>query len=235
MVKKIKKKTKIKFIPILLLLLLLIVGFFLVSFFMNVKIKNIYIYNNNILSDQEIIELSDLEDYPSFIKTSSSKIEKKLLNNQYIKDVKVDKSLIATISIRVVEYDFLFEKLSDGKIVVDVDKEIIKDEKIINVPILVNYVPDTVYDEFITEMKNVDSNIRCKISNIEYSPNDYDKERFLLYMNDGNKVFVTLTKDKKTMKSRFSLINKYDEIYPSFGGKKGTLNLDSGNHFDIEG
>ena len=142
--------------------------------------------------------------------------------------------MIATISITVLEHDLLFQKLSDGKIVVDNAVEITKDNKIINLPILVNYVPDTVYSNFINEMKNVDSIIRNKISNIEYSPNDYDKERFLLYMNDGNKVFVTLAKDKTTKESRFSLINKYDEIYPSFGGKKGTLNLDSGNHFDIE-
>ena len=82
-------------------------------------------------------------------------------------------------------------------------------------------------------MKNVTPEIRTKISNIEYSPNDYDKKRFLLYMNDGNKVYLTLAKTNN--KSRFRLINNYDAIYPTLGGKKGTLNLDSGNHFDIEG
>lgn len=235
MVKKIKQKTRIKFVPILFLLLLIIIVCFLVSFFMNVKIKNIYIYNNNILSDQEIIDAAKLQDYPSFIRTSATNIEKKLLKNQFIKEVKVEKRLISSIIITVIEYEPLFERLSDGKIVADNDIEIIKDEKIINVPILVNYVPDTVYSDFVSEMKKVDYDIRNKISNIEYSPNDYDKERFLLYMNDGNKVFVTLTKDNVTKKSKFNLINKYDEIYPSFGGKKGTLNLDAGNHFDIEG
>lgn len=234
MAKKIKKKTKIKFIPILILILFIVIAFFLVSFFINVKTKNIYIYGNNILTDQEIIELADIEDYPSFIKTSISKIEKKIKTNQYIKEVKVKKSLIATINITVIEYDLLFEKQSDGKIVVDVNTEITNEGTIVNLPVLVNYVPDTIYSEFIVEMKNINSNIRNKISNIEYSPNDYDKERFLLYMNDGNKVYVTLAKDKTTKKSKFNLINKYDEIYPTLGGKKGTLNLDSGNHFDIE-
>ena len=233
MAKKIKKKTKIKFIPILILILLIIIVFFLVSFFMNVKIKNIYIYNNNLLSDQEIIELANLEDYPSFIKTNINKITKKLKTNQYIKDVKIKKSLIATISITVLEYQPLFEYSTTGKLVVDTNIELDNDDKIISVPILVNYVPDTIYSQFITEMKNVDEDIRSKISNIEYSPNDYDKKRFLLYMNDGNKVFVTLATENN--KSRFSLINSYDEIYPTLGGKKGTLNLDSGNHFDIEG
>lgn len=235
MAKKIKKKTKLKFIPILVLVLLLVIVGFLVSFFMNVKINNIYVYGNSILSDQEIIELANLQDYPSFIKTSTSKIERKIKTNQYVEDVKVKKTLISTISITVTEYELLFEKLSDGKVVVDINQEITNDKKIVNLPILLNYVPDTIYGEFIKEMKNVVSTIRSKISNIEYSPNDYDKERFLLYMNDGNKVYVTLAKDKMTKQSKFSLINKYDEIYPTLGGKKGTLNLDSGNHFDIEG
>ena len=233
MAKKIKKKTKIKFIPILILLLLLSIAGFLVSFFMNVKIKNIYIYNNNILTDQEIIEMANLENYPSFISTSKAKIIKNLKTNQYIKDVKIKKTLIATISITVTEYEPLFEYSSTGKLVADINVELDKGNKLIKLPVLVNYVPDTVYDKFINEMKNVDANIRSKISNIEYSPNDYDKKRFLLYMNDGNKVYVTLALDGN--KSRFSLINSYDEIYPTLGGKKGTLNLDSGNHFDIKG
>ena len=233
MAKKIKKKTKIKFIPILILILLLVVVSFLVSFFMNVKIKNIYIYNNNLLSDQEIIELAEIDNYPSFIKISTKKIIEQLKNNQYIKEVKVKKTLIATISITIEEYIPLFEYSSTGKLVADFNVELDKDDKIIGVPVLNNYVPDTIYKTFIDEMKKVDFKIRNQISNIEYSPNDYDKKRFLLYMNDGNKVYLTLA--TLNNKSRFNLINNYDEIYPTLGGKKGTLNLDSGNHFDIEG
>lgn len=233
MAKKIEKKTKVKFIPMLILVLLVIIVFFLVSFFMKVKIKNIYIYNNKLLSDQEIIELAKLEDYPSFIGTSTKKIEKNLMTNQYIKNVKVEKSLLATVSITIDEYEPLFEDSSTNLLVADVDVKLEKNNKIILVPVLVNYVPDTVYNDFVKELKKVDTNIRNKISNIEYSPNDYDKKRFLLYMNDGNKVYVTLAMEDG--KSRFGLINSYDEIYPTLGGKKGTLNLDSGNHFDIKG
>jgi len=233
MAKKIKKKTKLKFVPILLLLLTIVIGVFLISFFINVKIKNIYVSGNKILSDQEIIELSSLEDYPSFIGTSTSKITNVLNKNPYIKSVKVSKKLVATIKIEIVEHALLFENSTTGKIVIDFDNEIEKGTKIIGVPVLVNYVPDLVYKEFVKEMKNVDQNIRNKISNIEYTPNDYDKQRFLLYMNDGNKVYVTLAIENN--KSRFGLINSYDEIYPTLEGKKGILNLDSGNHFDIKG
>lgn len=227
MAKKIKKKTKIKFIPILLLIILLVIGYFLVSFFMNVKIKNIFVKGNKLLSDQEIIELANIEDYPSFIKTTTNSIEKKIKKNQIIKDVKVTKSLIATVTIEVTEYDFLFTREDNNAVVVDVNQELLLDKEIVGVPILVNYVPDTVYDKFVSEMKKVNVKVKDKISSIEYKPNDYDKQRFLLYMNDGNEVYVTIT--------RFNLINKYNEIYPTLEGRKGILYLDSGNHFEIKG
>ena len=227
MAKKIKKKTKIKFIPILLLIILLVIGYFLVSFFMNVKIKNIFVKGNKLLSDQEIIELANIEDYPSFIKTTTNSIEKKIKKNQVIKDVKVTKSLIATVTIEVTEYDFLFTREDNNAVVVDVNQELLLDKEIVGVPILVNYVPDTIYEEFIKEMKNVNAKVKDKISHIEYQPNDYDKQRFLMYMNDGNEVYVTIT--------RFNLINKYNEIYPTLEGRKGILYLDSGNHFEIKG
>ena len=227
MAKKIKKKTKIKFIPILLLIILLVIGYFLVSFFMNVKIKNIFVKGNKLLSDQEIIELANIEDYPSFIKTTANSIEKKIKKNQIIKDVKVTKSLIATVTIEVTEYDFLFTREDNNAVVVDVNKELLLDKEIVGVPILVNYVPDTVYDKFVSEMKKVNVKVKDKISSIEYKPNDYDKQRFLLYMNDGNEVYVTIT--------RFNLINKYNEIYPTLEGRKGILYLASGNHFEIKG
>lgn len=227
MAKKIKKKTKIKFIPILLLIILLVIGYFLVSFFMNVKIKNIFVKGNKLLSDQEIIELANIENYPSFIKTTTNSIEKKIKKNQVIKDVKVTKSLIATVTIEVTEYDFLFTREDNNAVVVDVNQELLLDKEIVGVPILVNYVPDTVYDKFVSEMKKVNVKVKDKISSIEYKPNDYDKQRFLLYMNDGNEVYVTIT--------RFNLINKYNEIYPTLEGRKGILYLDSGNHFEIKG
>lgn len=227
MAKKIKKKTKIKVVPILMFLLLSIIVFFLISFFMKVKIKNIYVSGNTVLSEQEVIELANLEDYPSFLKTSSYSIKKRIKNNKYIKDVTVRKSLIATVKIYIEEYDLLFVKSSEGKVVLDNHKEIDDNGKTYSIPILVNYVPDTIYKTFVEHMKEIDKEIRNKISQIEYTPNDYDKSRFLLYMNDGNLVYLTI--------SKFDIINKYDEIYPTLAGKKGILYLDSGNHFEIKG
>ena len=53
-------------------------------------------------------------------------------------------------------------------------------------PTLINYVPDTIYLEFIESMKKIDKDILNRISEIKYDPNDVDDRRFLLTMNDGN-------------------------------------------------
>ena len=75
-------------------------------------------------------------------------------------------------------------------------------------------------------MFKVDKDILGKISDIEYLPNEYDKDRFLLYMDDGNMVYVTLTK--------FDNINYYNDVLSQLEGHKGILYLDSGNHFEIK-
>ena len=94
-----------------------------------------------------------------------------------------------------------------------------------NVPILLNYVPDTKYKSFLKHMNRINESVKSQISEIRYYPNEQDDDRFLLHMNDGNLVYLTLTK--------FSQINYYADVLDQLEGKKGILYLDSGNHFKV--
>ena len=76
-------------------------------------------------------------------------------------------------------------------------------------------------------MIKIDKDILLKISHIEYSPNEVDKERFLLYMTDANYVYITLSKIEK--------INKYNSIVQELENKKGIIYLDSGDYVEIKG
>jgi len=221
---KMKRKIKIKIVPILitLLIILLLVGILYVISL--IRISNIYIKGNNYLSDQEIIEYAKLENYPSFIKISSSKIKSRVKKNPYIKNVKVTKKLPSTVVIKVEEYNILFRKEETGKIVLENGNEL-DDNFEYSVPILLNYIPDTKYDSFLKQMSRVNSSIKSEISEIRYYPNPQDDDRFLLHMNDGNLVYLTLTK--------FSQINYYEDVVDQLEGKKGILFLDSGNHFKV--
>ena len=93
-----------------------------------------------------------------------------------------------------------------------------------NYPVLVNEISSKkIYNKFVEKFNKLDVNIVKNISEIKYAPNDLDKERFLFSMNDGNYVYVTLTK--------LTNINNYLEISNTISDKKGILYLDYGNYF----
>lgn len=224
MPKKLKKKNKIKIFPVLIFLFLCVIGYFLIHFLLGLPTKNIFVYGNSLVSDQEIIDMADLDDYPSFFKTKVSKLENKILKNGYIESVEIKRSFFNVFEIFVKEYSPLFYKDTESKIVFSGNLEKEVDTLYLDIPVLINYVPDTIYDSFVSKVQEMDKKILEEISEIEYNPNEYDDSRFILYMNDGNYVYINL--------DRFENLDYYNDIYPTLEGKKGILYLDSGNHFE---
>lgn len=222
--KKKKKRVKIKFIGILFLLFVVGGLGYLFCCVLPQNINNIYIFGNNILSDQEIIELANIQNYPNFYQTSSANIIKRIKTNVFIKNVKVTKKLGRKIYITIEENKTLFKRLDNNTYVLSNGYEYSYDQEL-GVAVLINYVPNLVYAEFIEKMNTVDDNVFNKISEIKYSPSTYDDERFALYMDDGNLVYITLDK--------IDLLDKYNKIVQTLNNQTGTLNLDAGNHFEI--
>lgn len=227
MAKKIVKKKKLKVFRLLLILIVLGVIVFAVDLYLNTSIKNITIKNTKYLKDDYILYLAGLEDYPSLYYTTSKKIRKKLEKSPYIESVDVKKGFYHTLTITVKENQPLFIYETDKKLVFENKKEVpIEDEiTLFRVPRLMNYVPNTKYSTFKKNMTKIDKSILGKISEITYLPNEYDKDRFLLYMDDGNSVYLTLTK--------FKMVNYYNDVLKQLEGRKGILYLDSGNHFKV--
>ena len=217
-----KKKLKIKSLLVTLLIFIIIglVGIDLI----NLPIKNIYITGNNILNDKTIIDIADLEDYPIYITTYFSKIKTKLLKNDYIKNVKIKRSLSRKIYIEIEEYKPIC--IYKDKLVLSSTKTVDNNYQIEYVPYVINNMDD-VYNKFVEKFSEIKEDIMVKISHIEYVPNEVDKERFLLYMTDSNYVYVTLSKINK--------INKYNSIVSKLDNQKGIIYLDSGDYVEIKG
>lgn len=215
--KVVKKFSFVKLV--LVLLIMYIIGFLCYKVAIS-RITNIYIKNNNILTDQEIIDVSGLRNYPSFILTTNYSIKNKLLKNDLVKKVKVKKGLWGKVYINIEEYKPLF--IYEDKVILDNKNEVDLD---ISLPILVNKVDDDILDKLISKYESINDEIKLMISEIKYDPNDIDKERFLFTMNDGNYVYITLYK--------LSSIDEYLKITSTLKDKKGILYLDSGNYFEV--
>lgn len=221
--KRVKKVRRIKIKNVLIALLLLILISLIISYILTIRIKNIYITGNNVLSDKTIIDDAKLINYPSFIMTKSKNIKRLLLKNDYVKDVVITKKFNFKIYIEIKENKIL--AIKDNKLILENKKIVDNIYNITYVPILINDI-SPVMDEFCKYFSLIDNSILTKISQIEYSPNNVDNLRFLLYMNDGNSVYVTLTKIEK--------LNKYNSIKDQLGNNLGILYLDSGDYFEIK-
>lgn len=224
--KKVKvrvKKRKLKIGRILLcLLVLIIIGLFF-YFIRKLPIKNIYIIGNNIVPESDILEISGIKNYPSFIDSSRKDIIKNIMKNEYIKDVKVEKKLWGKVYIYIEEKKILCNY--NNKLLLDDSTLVDNNYNIYSYPTLISDITN-VFDKFVNKFSKIDNKVLFQISEIEYTPNEVDNERFSLMMDDGNLVYITL--------NRITKINKYNSIYSSMNGKKGIIYLDSGDYVEIK-
>ena len=214
---------KVKNILLLLFLFLGIVG--LVYYGVTMPVKNVYIKGNYILSDGEIMKISALDKYPSFLLTSSKSIRDKIIKNSYVKDAKISKKFGNVIEVNILEYSAVFS--FEDKIILSNGEIIPNTYNLSDVPILLNMIDDSsLLKRTAIKFGGVDANVLRQISAVEYQPVEVDGDRFLLYMNDGNLVYITLTKINK--------INKYNQIRDKLDGHMGIIYLDAGDYVELK-
>ena len=225
-VRRRKLKLGLVFITMIILGLIVYFCYFEFNTLINTKIKNIYVIGNEVLKDYEIIELAKLENYPRILSISSSEMERRIKINPYVKDVDVKKRIGNQVYLYITEYKPLFYNTTTQNLILEGNKELISETTFDDVPLLTNEISDSkIYEKLIKKFIKIDNHIKQRISEITYIPNDVDQERFLLSMNDGNYVYITLTKIEE--------VNYYLEIIPRLENKKGILYLDSGKYFEI--
>ena len=223
-IKKKKRVLKIKNICIFIAILISIIG--LTYYIITMPIKNIYIKGNNIISDNEIIEGTNLYQYPSFVLTSKKALIKSIKKNPYVKSVIINKKLGNIIEINIEEY-VPISITNEEQIIIENGNILENSYNLMDIPILSNNIENKeVYNNFVNKFSKINPNILRQISQIEYSPIEVDKDRFLLYMNDTNLIYITLTKINK--------LNKYNKIKDVLEGKTGIIYLDSGNYVELK-
>lgn len=218
------KKRKFNYKKIIIVFAIILFCVLIFFYYRSIKVKNIYVIGNKLVRENEILEKTNLLDYPPLYQVDENNIKENLKDNKLINNIRVKKSLSGTITIEVSENKILYQGI-DNTYMLSNKEDLEMDNIYMGIPTLIND-PGDIEEKLIEKMLLIDDDILSHISEIEYKPADLDKERFMFYMSDGNYVYITLNK--------INLINSYNEIYPTLEGKKGILYLDSGNHFEIK-
>ena len=220
-----KKKRVLKIKNICIFLGTLILLGLLIYYIVTMPIKNIYVNGEKYITENEILELTSLYEYPSFLLTKKTTLINKIKKNNYIKNVTIRKKWGSILEINIEEYTPL-ALTKDNKIIIENGHLLDNIYNETDIPLLINEITDKeIYNNLSKKLKKINKNILRQISQIEYSPVEVDKDRFLLYMSDKNKVYITLTKIEK--------MNKYNKIKDALEGNSGIIYLDSGNYAEL--
>lgn len=220
-----KTKKKLNFKRTLVFILFLYILGFSIYLLVNQKIKHIEINGNNLVKDSEILRVSKLKDYPSMLRYSSRSIKKNIQSIELIDTVKVKKWFGSKVIIDIKENKVLFYYKDTDKIVLSNGNIIKNNYNLLGIPILISDLKGDVFNDLVKYYKVLNDNIIYEINSIEYFPlkdengNIIGDNRFKIIMNDTNTIIV----NTKTI----SVLNKYNDIFASLGGRVGTINIDS--------
>ena len=82
--KKKKRKKKIKVFRVFLVLVVITLLVLLVMFLGKVKVRGFYISGNTYYKDEEILSMTGLDKYPSYLLTTNHSINSKIKNDDLI-------------------------------------------------------------------------------------------------------------------------------------------------------
>ena len=222
MAKKKKKRLNIK--RTLAFLLFIYIFCYGVYYLVNQPIKHIEIKGNNLVLDSEILKVSKLKNYPSIFKYSSRTLEKRIKTIKLVSDVDIKKWFGHIVKIEIEENKLLF--YYEDKIVLSNGNFIKNDlDNVYGIPTFIGNINKDILNKFVKSFSELEDNIIYEMNEIEYYPSVnengkvIDDDRFKITMNDGN----TIVANTKSV----SVLNKYNDIYASLGGKLGTINLDT--------
>lgn len=220
-----RRKKKIKYKNLIIIAVILLIIFLIIKGITNIKLKNIYIKGNNYLTDQQVIDIAGLKEYPKVIKLNKNKLISRLKENDYIEDVEIKfNNFKQEINIEIVENrPLVFYQYDESYLLTNASS--VKDLNI-SLPVLINQTPDLILKKLLKKLESLDEDILYRISEIRYYPSKVDEELFYLIMNDGNYIYINF--------NSFDKLNNYIDIIKGFDNKKGILHLDSGDYLEIK-
>lgn len=194
-------------------------------------VHSIEVTGNTVISDEAVIEKSNLSNETNIWMIDETKIKNKLNENPIVSSVEVNKSLPWTVEIAIQEFErvgyvkkdgYFYPVLGNGEVLTDLKKETSSGDA----PLLIDFNEKSILTKMTEELKQLPQNIRSMISEIHWKPKKENKNKIVLYMSDGYIVDGTLRGFSDKMK-----------VYPSIVAQlepksEGIIHIGVGIYFE---
>ncbi|MFC4404667.1 cell division protein FtsQ/DivIB [Gracilibacillus xinjiangensis] len=191
-------------------------------------VNSIEINGENLVSEEEILEITELDLFTNYWTVQAGKLEEALEQHQLIHTVTIDKKFPANkiiIQIEelnnvgyIVEEDLVYPLLENGDTLDGVSMNNINR----SAPLLRNLSEYPNLQELAKELNELPSYIQSLISEIKWSPTPTNSQKLVLFMVDGYEVEITARNFSALLKTYPSIINQLDK------GVEGVITIDEG-------
>lgn len=194
-------------------------------------VHTVEVTGNTALSDKEVVKISNVSDDTNIWMLDESEIKNELHENPIIDSVEVNKQLPWTVEIAVQEFErvgyikkdsFFIPILGNGKVLTKLKKE----SNTGDAPLLLEFDDASMMKKMTNELKQLPQNIRSLISEVHWKPGEDNKNKIVLYMNDGYMVDGTIRNFAKSMKVYPSIVAQLDPK------SKGIIHIGVGVYFE---
>lgn len=194
------------------------------------NVKTINVSGNVLLTDDEVLELSDLSTSTNMWSINKKKNQQQMEEHAAIKDVKIKRDFPRTLNIEVEEFRHIgyvqeekvaYPVLLNGEVLTSMEVPLSGDA-----PLLVGFTDESMLERMAEELEKVPTSIYDLISEVHWVPTEDNAYKITLYMNDGFIVYGTLRNFAHKIEVYPSIISQIDE------GVKGIIHVGVGAYFE---
>lgn len=192
-------------------------------------IKTIEIKGNTYMSDEEVIDQSKLTTKTNIWTVKQQDIESILSESPVIKSAAVKRKLPRTIEIVLEEYDRVgYVKKENEYYLVQENGIVLSDPVpfIGDAPIIEGFTDEDYFNTMVSELEKLSKSILNLISEVHWQPTDANKNKIILYMNDGFVVDGTIRNFSEKMQIYPSLVAQLEP------GSEGIIHIGVGAYFE---
>lgn len=178
-------------------------------------VKTIFVTGNEFVSNEEIIEISELNNETNMWNVDRDEVIERILAHREIKSAELIRHFPNTVEIIVEEYTriaYLYQEDSYFPILETGDrlKQLPKEQLPADAPILINFKEGELLAEFAAELSKVPTYMIERISEVFYEPTSADPLAIVLYMNDGFVVHSSINEFSTKIAPYPSIVNQLD-------------------------